>query len=828
MNNPQSVSHTFSGTDKTVSFETGRLAGLAGGAVLAQLGDTTVLVTATGAKSPRPGADFFPLTVDIEERMYAAGKIPGSFFRREGRAPESAILTCRLIDRPLRPMFPDGYRNEVHIVGTIMGADMENPYDVLALNAASVALKLSGIPFDGPVGAARIAWSAAGEWIAHPTYEEGADSAFEMVVAGRINDDGDVAVMMVEAGGTAATWDVYEAGAPKVDEAVLADGLEFSKQYIREIIELQHELVALVGAPEQMSYTVTTDYSDEVLAAVDAAGRERIAESQTIADKAERGDAEAAVKAALIEELAPQFADVDGAEQQIKGAIRSITKAAVRERILSDGMRIDGRGTADLRTISSDVGVIPTAHGSGLFQRGETQVLNFTTLGTGRMDQMIDGIDPTTRKRFMHHYNFPPFSTGETGFMRGPKRREIGHGALAERALFPVVPSFEEFPYTLRLVSEVLSSNGSTSMGSVCSSSLSMMDAGVPIKAPVAGIAMGLVYHEGQYVTLTDILGAEDAFGDMDFKVAGTSEFVTALQLDTKIDGIPADVLAAALNQAKEARLAILEVMAGAIPEPRPEVGEHAPKIKSFEIPVEKIGEVIGPKGKMINTIQAETGADISVDDDGMVGIVSVASSDIAQVEEATRQIMLIVDPPTAEVGAVYQGKVVNITKFGAFVNILPGRDGLVHISKLGGGKRIDKVEDVLELGQEIEVVVEDVDPNGKISLKPTGDAPQREERRSEKRAEVAPAEAAPVEAAPVEAAPVEAADSEAADSDDEAEEAPFDDAGSDVSDDADNGEVVEASFEDAFASELEAVHGELGNPAPAHRGGGGGRRRGR
>ncbi len=818
MNNPQSVSHTFSGTDKTVSFETGRLAGLAGGAVLAQLGDTTVLVTATGAKSPRPGADFFPLTVDIEERMYAAGKIPGSFFRREGRAPESAILTCRLIDRPLRPMFPDGYRNEVHIVGTIMGADMENPYDVLALNAASVALKLSGIPFDGPVGAARIAWSAAGEWIAHPTYEEGADSAFEMVVAGRINDDGDVAVMMVEAGGTAATWDVYEAGAPKVDEAVLADGLEFSKQYIREIIELQHELVALVGAPEQMSYTVTTDYSDEVLAAVDAAGRERIAESQTIADKTERGDAEAAVKAALIEELAPQFADVDGAEQQIKGAIRSITKAAVRERILSDGMRIDGRGTADLRTISSDVGVIPTAHGSGLFQRGETQVLNFTTLGTGRMDQMIDGIDPITRKRFMHHYNFPPFSTGETGFMRGPKRREIGHGALAERALFPVVPSFEEFPYTLRLVSEVLSSNGSTSMGSVCSSSLSMMDAGVPIKAPVAGIAMGLVYHEGQYMTLTDILGIEDAFGDMDFKVAGTSEFVTALQLDTKIDGIPADVLAAALNQAKEARLAILEVMAGAIPEPRPEVGEHAPKIKSFEIPVEKIGEVIGPKGKMINTIQAETGADISVDDDGMVGIVSVASSDIAQVEEATRQIMLIVDPPTAEVGAVYQGKVVNITKFGAFVNILPGRDGLVHISKLGGGKRIDKVEDVLELGQEIEVVVEDVDPNGKISLKPAGDAPQREERRSEKRAEVAPAEAAPAEAAPV----------EAADSDDEAEEAPFDDAGSDVSDDADNGEVVEASFEDAFASELEAVHGELGNPAPAHRGGGGGRRRGR
>ena len=818
MNNPQSVSHTFSGTDKTVSFETGRLAGLAGGAVLAQLGDTTVLVTATGAKSPRPGADFFPLTVDIEERMYAAGKIPGSFFRREGRAPESAILTCRLIDRPLRPMFPDGYRNEVHIVGTVMGADMENPYDVLALNAASAALLLSGIPFDGPVGATRIAWSAAGEWIAHPTYEEAADSAFEMVVAGRINDDGDVAVMMVEAGGTAATWDVYEAGAPKVDEAVLAGGLEFSKQYIREVIELQQELVALVGAPEQMSYTVTTDYSDEVLAAVDAAGRERISESQTIADKAERGEAEAGVKAALIEELAPQFADVDGAEQQIKGAIRSITKAVVRERIISEGMRIDGRSPGDLRALSSDVGVIPTAHGSGLFQRGETQVLNFTTLGTGRMDQMIDGIDPITRKRFMHHYNFPPFSTGETGFMRGPKRREIGHGALAERALFPVVPSFEEFPYTLRLVSEVLSSNGSTSMGSVCSSSLSMMDAGVPIKAPVAGIAMGLVYHEGQYMTLTDILGIEDAFGDMDFKVAGTSEFVTALQLDTKIDGIPADVLANALNQAKEARLAILEVMVGAIPEPRPEVGEHAPKIKSFEIPVEKIGEVIGPKGKMINTIQAETGADISVDDDGMVGIVSVASSDIAKVEEATRQIMLIVDPPTAEVGAMYTGKVVNITKFGAFVNILPGRDGLVHISKLGGGKRIDKVEDVLELGQEIEVVVEDVDPNGKISLKPVGDAPQRENKRDEK------------PAAKPDEAPVAVSD-EDEDEDEDVENDEVDTVDNDdvvVDDDSDRVDVVEASFEDAFASELEAVHGELGNAAPAHRGGGGGRRRGR
>ncbi len=814
MTEATTVSCTFGGTEKTMSFETGRMAPLAGGSVLAKIGGSTVLVTATGAKSPRPGADFFPLTVDIEERMYAAGKIPGSFFRREGRAPESAILTCRLIDRPLRPMFPDGFRNEVHIVGTVVGADMVNPHDVLALNGASAALMLSGIPFDGPVGAVRIAWSAAGEWIAHPTYEEGSESAFEMVVAGRLLDDGDVAVMMVEAGGTEATCDVYEAGAPMVDEAVLAGGLDFSKQYIREAIELQLELVAAVGAPEIMAYEVTSDYSDEVFAAVEAAGSERIAATQTIADKTERQNAESTLKAELVAELLPQFADVANADRQIGGAIRGITKELVRTRIVTEGVRIDGRGTSDLRPVSSEVAIVPTAHGSGLFQRGETQVLNFTTLGTGRMDQMIDGIDPVDRKRFMHHYNFPPFSTGETGFMRGPKRREIGHGALAERALFPIIPSFEEFPYTLRLVSEVLASNGSSSMGSVCSSSLSMMDAGVPIKAPVAGIAMGLVVKDGEYVTLTDILGAEDAFGDMDFKVAGTAEFVTALQLDTKIDGIPADVLAGALNQAKEARLAILAVMAEAIPAPRDDVGESAPKIEAFEIPVEKIGEVIGPKGKMINTIQAETGADISVDDDGMVGIVSIASPDRAKVAEAKRQVMLIVDPPTAEVGAVYEGRVVNITKFGAFVSILPGRDGLVHISKLGAGKRIDKVEDVLELGQPLTVIVEDVDPNGKISLKPAGDGPA-----ASSKAEEAPA-----------AAPVEAEEAPAASFEDDVDDGDYNDADPDEaeasdgngSSDDDDAPVV-ASFEDAFKAELETVHGDLGADAPANRGGGGG-----
>ena len=800
MTTVQTVSHTFSETDKTISFETGRMARLAGGSILAKLGDSTVLVTATGAKSPRPGADFFPLTVDIEERMYAAGKIPGSFFRREARASEAAILTCRLIDRPLRPMFPEGFRNEVHIVGTVMGADMENPYDVLALNAASAALMISPVPFDGPVGAVRIAWTAAGEWIAHPTYEEGSDSAFEMVVAGRLLDDGDVAVMMVEAGGTEATWEIYEGGAAKVDEDVLADGLNFSKTYIREVIELQLALVEAAGGAEKMEFSVTTDYSEEIFAAVDAAGRERIAATQTVADKGERGAAESEVKAALIAELAEQFADVDGAERQIGGAIRSVTKAVVRQRIVDEKIRIDGRSPGDIRELFSEVGVVATSHGSGLFQRGETQVLNFTTLGTGRMDQMIDGIDPTQRKRFMHHYNFAPFCTGETGFMRGPKRREIGHGALAERALFPIVPSFDEFPYTLRLVSEVLASNGSSSMGSVCSGTLSMMDAGVPIKAPVAGIAMGLVVHDGEYVTLTDILGAEDAFGDMDFKVAGTAEFVTALQLDTKIDGIPAEVLADALNQAKEARLKILSVMAEAIGAPREDVGEHAPKITSFEIPVEKIGEVIGPKGKMINTIQAETGAEVSVDDDGMVGVVSVASSDRAKVDEAVRQVMLIVDPPTAEVGAVYPGKVVNITKFGAFVNILPGRDGLLHISKIGAGKRIDRVEDVLELGQDVEVVVEDVDPNGKISLKMAGDAPAKETK---------PAPEAPA----AEEAPA-------------SEEAPVDEANDDFDDDGDAPEVVEASFEDAFTAEIEGVHGDLGPASSNKRGGGGGGRR--
>ncbi len=722
MTEPVSVSGTItSGDGPDMYLETGRLAGLASGAVLARVGDTSVLVAATGAKNVRDGIDFFPLTVDVEERSYAAGKIPGSFFRREGRASDEATLTCRLIDRPLRPSFPDGYRNETHIVVTVLSADMKNPHDVLAINGASAALMVSNVPFNGPIGAVRLAYTVDGEWLPHPTYDEGDASSFEIVVAGRQLDDGDVAIMMVEAGGTAVSWKNYENGAPKVDEAALAAGLEESKQYIKQAIALQLELVeANGGRKPTMEFPAVVDYTDEQLAAVTGSAASKLTEIMTIADKTERTDAENALRDEVIAALSDQF---EGAEKELKAAYRSLSETIVRRRIVEDGARIDGRGPTDIRPLSSEVGVIPRVHGSGLFQRGETQVLNVCTLGMKRMDQMIDGISNIDRKSYMHHYNFPPFSTGETGFMRGPKRREIGHGLLAERALVPVIPSLEEWPYTLRLVSDVLSSNGSTSMGSVCGSTLSLMDAGVPIKAPVAGIAMGLVFAEGKYTTLTDILGAEDAFGDMDFKVAGTSEFVTALQLDTKIDGIPADVLAAALDQAKDARMQILEVMKAAIAEPRSDVREGAPKIISFEIPVDKIGEVIGPKGKVINAIQGETGADISVDDDGMVGIVSISATDKDVVDEAERQIRLILDPPTADVGQTYTGRVVNITKFGAFVNILPGRDGLLHISKIGQGKRIDKVEDVLELGQEVEVVVEDIDPNGKVSLAMAGDA---------------------------------------------------------------------------------------------------------
>jgi polyribonucleotide nucleotidyltransferase len=721
MTDPIAVSAPIGQTGKSLSFETGVLAPQADGAVLARIGETAVLATAVSTKSVREGIDFFPLTVDVEERMYAAGKIPGSFFRREGRPTEQAILTCRLTDRPLRPSFPKGFRNETQIVATILGADLENPHDVLSINAASAALMVSGIPFAGPIGAVRLAHHE-GQWLAHPTYQEGDASTFELVVAGRRLDNGDIAVMMVEAGGTEAAWELYRAGAPLVTEEVIAEGLEEAKRWINDSIEIQLELRAKVeeakGPIEPMTYEIMADYPEETYAAVEAAARAQVAEALTIAEKAERN--------ARLDEIAAELAasltgtpDAPGEHNEVavKRAFRSLQKEVVRSRIVTEGIRIDGRTPTDLRPLNAQVGILRTAHGTGLFQRGETQVLSVATLGMPRLEQMLDTIGIDDAKRYMHHYNFPPFSTGETGRVGSPKRREIGHGALAERALLPVVPPVEEFPYALRVVSDVLSSNGSTSMASVCGSTLSLMDAGVPIKAPVAGIAMGLVFAEGKYTALTDILGAEDAFGDMDFKVAGTAEFVTALQLDTKIDGLPAEVLTDALRQAKDARLKILEVMAEAIDAPREEVAESAPKIISFQIPMDRIGEVIGPKGKVINTIQQETGADVNVDDDGQHGTVTIGGRDGGAVNEARRLIELILHPPEAEIGAIYPGKVVNITKFGAFVNILPGRDGLLHISKLGGGRRVDRVEDVLSLGTEVSVRVDDVDPQGKVSL---------------------------------------------------------------------------------------------------------------
>ncbi len=822
--------------DKEVTMEAGRLASLADGSVLVGLGDTRVLVTATASRRVREGADFFPLTVDIEERSYAAGKIPGSFFRREGRASEAAILTDRLIDRPLRPSFPSTFRNEVHVVGLVLGADQENPYDVLALNGASAALMLSGIPFEGPVGAVRLSYSADGEWLPHPTYAESDAGSFDMVVAGRQLDGsdgepGDIAVMMVEAGGTEGAWELYEEGAPKVDEEALAAGLEASKAHIAAMIDLQRQLVEVHhethGTPEPIAWVPQVDYTPEVADAVAAAAGDRISETAAIADKAERTAAEAALRDDLVAQVAgaADEADRGSVEKQAKAAFRAATKEAVRSRIVNEGARIDGRGPADLRPLSSEVGVIPTAHGTGLFQRGETQVMNITTLGIGRMDQMIDGIDPVTKKRYMHHYNFPPFSTGEPGFMRGPKRREIGHGALAEKAVFPLVPSMAEFPYTIRLVSEVLSSNGSTSMASVCASSLSLMDAGVPLRAPVAGIAMGLVYADGKYTTLTDILGAEDAFGDMDFKVAGTAEFVTALQLDTKIEGIPADVLIDALNQAKDARMAILDNMTAALPAPRPKVNETAPKIISFEIPADKIGEVIGPKGKVINSIQGETGADISVDDDGMVGIVSVSAVDGGAVAEAERQIRLILDPPTPEVNAEYTGKVVSITKFGAFINILPGRDGLLHISKIGGGKRIDKVEDVLELGQDLQVYVEDIDPNGKVSLRMVGDTKADSagkgsgSRSSAERGDSPKADAPPRGRSSATTSSATGSDASTADDARDSEDTGSENTGTERPQRA-------PEFAPVLEAKLTETYGDLG-PEPAPRNAGGGRRGG-
>jgi polyribonucleotide nucleotidyltransferase len=701
---------------RTIRFETGRLARQAAGSAVAYLGETMVLAATTASKSPKDNLDFFPLTVDVEERMYAAGKIPGSFFRREGRPSEDAILTCRLTDRPLRPSFAKGLRNEVQIVATILALDPDTLYDVVAINAASLSTSLAGLPFSGPIGATRVGY-VDGSWIAFPTHSELERATFDMVVAGRVLEDGDVAIMMVEAEATKNAFTLVAGGAPAPTEDVVASGLEAAKPAIRSLCAAQSELAAKAAKPTR-DFPRFLDYGEDMLAAVTAAVRDDLAAALTIPAKQEREAELDRVKELAKGKVAGQF---EGRDKEIGAAVRALTKKLVRSRVVRDKVRIDGRGLADIRTLSAEVEVVPRVHGSALFERGETQILGVTTLNMLRMEQMVDTLNPETRKRYMHNYNFPPYSTGETGRVGSPKRREIGHGALAERALVPVLPSREEFPYAIRQVSEALGSNGSTSMGSVCASTLSLLNAGVPLRAPVAGIAMGLIAEDGEYVTLTDILGAEDAYGDMDFKVAGTRDFVTALQLDTKLDGIPASVLAAALTQARDARLSILEVMAEAIDGPD-EMSPYAPRIITEKVPIDKIGEIIGPKGKMINQIQDDTGADITIEDDGTIYI---GATDGTKADAALKAIRSIVSPLMPEVGERFLGTVVKTTSFGAFVSLLPGKDGLLHISKLRGlanGKRVEAVEDVLKVGAKVQVEITEIDPRGKISLSPVGE----------------------------------------------------------------------------------------------------------
>jgi polyribonucleotide nucleotidyltransferase len=706
---------------RRVRFETGRLARQAAGSAVVFLDDETVVLSATSAsKQPKEGLDFFPLTVDVEERMYAAGRIPGSFFRREGRPSEDAILTCRLIDRPLRPSFVKGLRNEVQIVETILALDPKDPYDVVAINAASMSTQIAGLPFSGPIGGVRVAL-IQDQWVAFPTYEQLQEATFDMVVAGRVLEDGDVAIMMVEAESTPETLKLLQTSETAIapTEDTVAEGLEAAKPFIQALCEAQQmlatdALAAGIATPPG-EYPVYNDYEQDVYDAVEQQTAADLAKALTIAGKHDREAETDRLKQLAKDTLAERF---EGREKEISAAFRSVTKKLVRERVIRDGLRIDGRGLTDIRPLTAEVSVLPRVHGSALFERGETQILGVTTLNMLRMEQMIDTLNPERTKRYMHNYNFPPYSTGETGRVGSPKRREIGHGALAERALIPVLPTREEFPYAIRQVSEALGSNGSTSMGSVCASTMSLLNAGVPLKDMVSGIAMGLINEGGQYVTLTDILGAEDAFGDMDFKVAGTQHVITALQLDTKLDGIPASVLASALKQARAARMTILDVMKSAITTPG-EMSVFAPRIITIKVPVDKIGEVIGPKGKMINSIQEDTGAEITIEDDGTIYI---GATDGTSAEAARATINAIANPHVPEVGERFLGTVVKTTTFGAFVSLLPGKDGLLHVTqirKLHGGRRIENVEDVIKIGDKIQVEIREIDDRGKLSLVP-------------------------------------------------------------------------------------------------------------
>ena len=702
---------------REIRFETGRLARQASGTALVYLDDDSMLLSATTAgKQPKDQFDFFPLTVDVEERMYAAGKIPGSFFRREGRPSEDAILTCRLIDRPLRPSFVKGLRNEVQVVVTVMALNPDHMYDVLAINAASMSTQLAGLPFSGPIGGVRVAL-IEGQWVAFPNHSDLEKAVFDMVVAGSIID-GDIAIIMVEAEATTQTINLIKAGAKAPTEEIVGEGLEAAKPFIRILCQAQMDL-ANVAAKPTGEFPVFLDYQDDTFAAVEAAAKDDMAKALTIAGKQERETKLDEISAAVKEKLAVSF---EGREKEVSAAIRSVTKKLVRQRVLRDKIRIDGRGIRDIRAITAEVEVMPRVHGSAIFERGETQILGVTTLNMLKMEQQLDTLSPENHKRYMHNYNFPPYSVGETGRVGSPKRREIGHGALAERALVPVLPTREEFPYAIRQVSEALGSNGSTSMGSVCASTMSLLNAGVPLKASVAGIAMGLISDvvdgKTEYVAITDILGAEDAFGDMDFKVAGTKDFVTALQLDTKLDGIPASILASALLQAKEARLTILDIMNQAIDAPD-EMSLLAPRIISVKVPVDLIGAIIGPKGKMINQIQDETGADITIEDDGTVYIGALEGS---QAEAAKAMIDAIANPVVPKVGERFNGSIVKLATFGAFISLVPGKDGLLHISqirKLHGGKRIENLEEVMKVGDKIQVEIGEIDPKGKLSLVP-------------------------------------------------------------------------------------------------------------
>ncbi len=711
------------GTERVIRFETGRLAAQAQGAAAVYIDGETMLFSATTAsKQAKDQFDFFPLTIDVEEKMYAAGRIPGSFFRREGRPTTDAILACRLIDRPLRPSFVDGLRNEVQVVVTVMAIEPDEMYDVVAINAASMSTQLAGLPFSGPIGGVRVAL-INGQWIAFPKYSELEHAVFDMVVAGRVitEKDGteDVAIMMVEAEATENSLDLIEAGAKAPDEDVVAAGLEAAKPYIAELVKAQARLAAKAAKP-LAEYPTFPPYSDEVYDAVAALAEAELGRIYLIADKVERQDEDDALKASVKAKLAETLAEE--LQSQVSAAYKSVTKKVVRTRVLTEKIRIDGRGPRNIRVIDAETAVIPRVHGSAIFQRGETQILGVTTLNMLKMEQQIDSLSPEKTKRYMHNYNFPPYSTGEVGRVGTPKRREIGHGALAERAIVPVLPKREDFPYAIRQVSEALGSNGSTSMGSVCASTLSLLNAGVPLRAKVAGIAMGLISDvvDGvmRYEPITDILGAEDALGDMDFKVAGTREFITAIQLDTKLDGIPSAELGRALAQAKEARLSILDIMDQAIDGPD-ELAPTAPRVIAIKIPIDKIGEVIGPKGKMINTIQDETGADISIDDDGTVYI---GATDGPSADAARAAIDAIANPLVPKIGERFLGTVVKLATFGAFVSLVPGKDGLLHISelrKISGGKRVENVEDVLEVGQKVQVEITKIDDRGKLSLSP-------------------------------------------------------------------------------------------------------------